>query len=246
MFDYIDNAKLNKDYLYKVLDWKQENLSIYESQDLIRESWERLLVDFSYTGQECAKTLWSIFQKNSDNLHNILNLDEFHNYEKFLKDMGQDIDDEFIDKIIKQYIDKLIEQERSINIHEHFKQDFIKKYYPYLLDYCDLTRKEKLIHQIDRSAIEEILNKVINGWGEKDQYILNNISVETYKAHIISSVSFVESIIDFLSAEINHTSHFANATKNIKLALKDLREVNNDYKYKVDKIIERTNIKLDD
>jgi hypothetical protein len=245
MFDYIDNAKLNKDYLYQVLDEKQENLSIYESKDLITKSLQRLELDFNYTKQGCAKTLWNIFEKNPDNLHNILNLDVFHDYAKFLKDMGQDIDDEFIDKIIEQYIDKFIEQERSISIHEHFKQDFIKKYYPDLLDHWDSKKKEKLIDEIDRPRIEKILNKVINSWGEKDQYILNNISVEVYKNYIKSSMSFVVSIISFVSSKRDDTTDFVNAIKNIKLALKDLREENDDYKFKVDYIIKKTNIKLD-
>jgi hypothetical protein len=224
------------------------------------KSWRRLEIDFSYTRQECAETLWSIFQKKSDNLHNILNIEEFHNYEKFLKDMEQNINDEFIDKIIKQYIDKFIERERSIKIHEHFKQDFIKKYYPDLLDYWDLEKEKNLIIKTDRHTIEETLNKVISDWehpkplfafaniriADDEKHLLNNISVEEYKNYIKSSESFVEIIISFLSSSISNTSHFANATKNIKLAFKDLREVNDDYKYKVDNIIKKTNIKLDD
>jgi hypothetical protein len=113
-----------------------------------------------------------------------------------------------------------------------------------------LEKEKKLIHEIDRSTIEEILNKAINGWGEKDQYILNNISVEKYKTHIISSESFAESIIYFLSSDIHSINYFidyfVNAIKNIKLALKDLREESDDYRFKIDYIIKKTNIKLDD
>jgi hypothetical protein len=59
-------------------------------------------------------------------------------------------------------------------------------------------------------------------------------------------VSFVKSIISFLSSHRDDTKYFVNAIKNIKLALKDLREVNDDYKYKVDRIIKETKIELDD
>jgi hypothetical protein len=230
------------------------------------KSWRRLEIDFSYTRQECAETLWSIFQKKSDNLHNILNLDSFHYYEIFLKDMGQDIDDEFINKIIKKYIDKFFERKKLISSDGVPIQNLIKKSYPDLLKYWDLEKEKKLIHKIDRPTIEEMLIKVINDWeivdnnstlnrvtkgfGYKEEHLLNNISVEEYKTHIISSVSFAENIMYFLSSYIHNMKYFidyfANAIKNIKLALKDLREVSDNYKYKVDYIIKKTNIKLDD
>lgn len=245
MFDYINNSKLNNDYLYNILDERQDNLSIYESKNLISESWHALHTDFSYTKQECSETLWKTFKENTNNLHNILGLEDFHYYVKFLNDMEQDIDDEFINKILKQYIDKLIEQEKSISIHEEFNQDFIKDNYPDLLKYWQLEKEKKLLHEIDITTIEEILDKVKSGWGDKDQYILNNIGVEDYKTHIISSVSFVKSIMSFLSSKRNDTTYFVEAIKNIKLAFQELREENDDYKFKVDKIIKQTKIKLD-
>ena len=70
-------------------------------------------------------------------------------------------------------------------------------------------------------------------------------SLQQYKTHIIDSVLFVESIISFLSSQRDDTTYFVNAIKNIKLALKDLREESDDYKFKVDYIIKKTNIELD-
>jgi hypothetical protein len=71
------------------------------------------------------------------------------------------------------------------------------------------------------------------------------VTIDQFKTHIISSVSFVKSIMSFLSSKRNDTTYFVDAVKNITLAFQELREENDDYKFKVDKIIKQTKIKLD-
>lgn len=245
IFDFIKNTQINKIYLKSILDDKQNNLTIYSAKDNIINSWHKLHIDFKYSQKECANHIWNIFKDNSDQLHNIISIDNFHYYSKFLSENIEDLNSDFIDKIIKQYIDKIIEQEKSISIHEGFKQDFIKENYPDLVQYWDSEKEKKLIQEIDITKIEELLEKVTTGWGEKDQYILNNIRVEDYKNNIINSSSFVNAIIDFLSSKRNDKSYFVDAIKNIKKALQELSNENEDYKFKVDKILKETKVQFD-
>lgn len=245
ILDYIKNNKLNKDYLKEVLDDKNGSIVRYDLNEKIQNFHYTLLVDFKYTIEKCTNDIYEVFQEHSEDLHNILALDNFHYFINFLKQNGKVIEDNFIDNIIKRYIDKLILQEKSISIHESYKQDFIKENYPYLIKYWNDTKQDELIDNTSLETIDALLNKTISGWGNKDEYVLNNLKEEIYLEYIESSSTFTKSIINFISSKRNDKDHFQNAIKNIKKALKNLQERNKDYKFKVDKIIEETKIKLD-
>jgi hypothetical protein len=245
ILDYIKNNKLNKDYLKEILDVKNGSIVRYDLNEKIQNFHYNLLVDFKYTIEKCTNDIYEVFEKHAEDLHNILALDNFHYFINFLKQNGKIIKDDFIDNIIKRYIDKLILQEKSISIHESYKQDFIKENYPYLIKYWNDTKQDELIDNTSLETIDALLNKTISGWGNKDEYVLNNLKEETYLEYIESSSTFTKSIINFILSKRNDKDHFQNAIKNIKRALKNLQERNKDYKFKVDKIIEKTQIKLD-
>ena len=114
----------------------------------------------------------------------------------------------------------------------------IKKYYPDLLDYIYSKKQEILIQSTTCEELKELLEKVISGWGEKDQYILNNISESQYKKCIISNPDFVEIIIKFLKTKKQDNIYFKNAVENILKVLEELKEENESYKFKVEKIYE--------
>ena len=88
----------------------------------------------------------------------------------------------------------------------------------------------------NNKLIAETLEKSINGWGEKDQYILNNTKVEKYKEIILENQSFVIDIEDFIKKG-DEDNYFSQAVKNIKKALQELANENEDYKFKVEKIL---------
>lgn len=66
---------------------------------------------------------------------------------------------------IKKYIDDIILREKSIHESHNFENS-----YPHLVKYRDELLVEGLI--------AKTLEKSLRGWGEKDQYILNNVEVK--------------------------------------------------------------------
>lgn len=162
-----------------------------------------------------------------------------------VKEMSPKIDSAIEELVIKHYIDKYIELEKSMSVHEVYRQDFIKDYYPSLVDYWNEKRKEKIIGEINLDAVEEILKKVRNGWGNEDEFILNNLTPNIYKEYILKSPSFVKNIVSFLLNQ-NKTKHFNEAVENIKKALITLRDEKDDYKFKVDKICNKAQIALEE
>ncbi len=245
ILEYLKTSKIEKDYLAEILKNKNNSTKRYELKEHISNLWYKLHIDFSYTITDFSDEVLEIFKQNPHEIPNILSLDDFHHYVSFLQQNGKGMEKGFIDSTIKNFIDKFIEEEKSIDIHEEHKQDFIKEYYPYLLKYWDEEKQKKLIGEIDQEKVEELLEKVTSGWGNKDEFILNNIKPQVYKDYIEFSPSFTKSIVSFLSSKKYSDSSFSSAIRNIKEALRQLQDENDDNKFKVDKIIQTTGMSLD-
>lgn len=232
---------LKKDIVYKyvltgILDEKNIHIKRYEIKEKIQNNWHKLYIDFSYKKDNFSEETQKIFLENQEDIHNILSIDEFHSYIQFINTTSHKIDNTIENLIIKKYIDKYVKQEKSITIHETYRQDFVKANYSNLIDYWNDKRKQELVNEISIESLEEILKKVKSGWGNKDEFILNNISFDIYKKFILESPSFTKNIISFLLAKKNDTGHFNNAITNIKFALDELKDENEDYAFKVEKI----------
>lgn len=99
------------------------------------------------------------------------------------------MDTKIVDDQIKKYIIDLLLREQNINIHESHNMDIVDKHYPHLVQYRD----ELLVELIAKT-----LEKSLNGWGEKDQYILNNVEVKKYKEMILTNPDFVLDVKEFV------------------------------------------------
>lgn len=240
ILDFLEKEQCNKDLLIRILDEKNSHIKRYEIKQQIINNWHKLHVDFTYSKDSFAQYLQKIIADNHEDIHNILNIDEFYLYITTYK-----IDIATEESIIKQYIDKYIELEKSISIQEEYRQDFIEGKYPHLIDYWQEEKKKKLIDKISLKSLEEILSKIQNGWGNKDEFILNNLSSDIYKKFILESPSFTKDIVYFLSKHKKDTSNFKEAVESIKKALKSLREENDDYKFKVDEICKKIQLQLE-
>lgn len=245
ILEFIDRNRVRNEKLIEILTTKNDNLDRYTIQTTINENWHKLHIDFKYKIIDFINDTKALFETNKNDLHHILNIDNFHHYLSFMRENGEKIDDEFEETIIKQFIDLYVEQEKSISVHEQYKQDFIKEHYPKLIPYWNEKKKVTLIDTIDIGKLEDLLIKTKKGWGNKDEYILNNIEVELYKQYIIESSSFTKNLIKFVSSHKDDTTHFYTAISNIKEAFISLRQENNDYKFKIDKITKEFGIKLE-
>jgi len=245
ILEFVDTHRVRSKKLIEILTTKNENLYRYTIEETIKENWHKLYFDFEYKIIDFINDTKSLFENNKNDLHHILSINSFHHYVSFMRDNGEKIDDEFEETIIKQFIQLYVEQEKSILMHEQYKQEFIKKHYPQLISYWDEKKQVTLIDTIDINKLEDLLIKTKNGWGNKDEYILNNIEVNLYKQYIIESASFTENLMKFLKSHAFHPANFYPAVSNIRKALISLREESNDYKFKIDKMIKDFRIELE-
>ncbi len=228
-----------------VLGEKNKHLKRYGIKQEIQNNWHRLHIDFSYNKDIFAKETQKMIIENKNDIHNVFSIDEFHSYIQFISTTLHKVDNSIVELIIMQYIDNYIKLEKSISIHETYRQDFVKINYPNLIKYWDKKQKKELVEDISSESIEEILKKVRNGWGNKDKFILNNLTSDIYKKFILESPSFTKKIISFLSSKRNDTDSFTHAIKNIKLALNELKNENENYRFKVEEIFKKTGIESD-
>lgn len=244
ILEFIDTHIVRSEKLIEILTTKNENLDIYIIQKTMTDNWHKLHIDFKYKIIDFINDTKLFFETNKDNLQYILNIDDFHHYVSFMRENDEKIDDTFEEAIIKQFIDLYVQQEKSISVHEQYKQDFIKEYYPQLISYWNEKKQAALIDSIDISKLEELLIKTKTGWGNKDEYILNNIEVNLFKQYIIESASFTKNLIKFVNSHKDDTTYFYTAISNIKEAFISLRQENNDYKFKIDKIVKEYDFNL--
>lgn len=232
-WNYIVTSEFNEEYLFGLLEQNSQEVEYIEQKDLVHSSWNKLHIDFSYKIEDFIKLVKPILK--SENINKILTISDFHYYKEFIEKYDN-IADFDVDCIIKKYIDDLILREKSIRMHERHNLKIIDEHYSNLIIYRENRRKELLLDLSNNKLIAETLEKSINGWGEKDQYILNNTKVEKYKEIILENQSFVIDIEDFIKKG-DEDNYFSQAIKNIKQALQELANENEDYKFKVEKIL---------
>jgi hypothetical protein len=136
----------------------------------------------------------------SDDIHKVLNLSDFHFFVDFIKKY-ENIDSIIIDNTIKKYIDEIILREKSISIHESHNFEILENSYPHLVKYRDDRKHELLVETTQEGLIAKTLEKSLRGWGEKDQYILNN--------HLTNKGNYADALIVLASLEI----HLKNGLK---------------------------------
>jgi predicted nucleic acid-binding protein len=244
VFSLITHNVFDKEYLKEILKERNNQLSIYETKKILPNTWFKLHADFSYKKTDFQEEVKNIILENKNDIHFVIDIGSFHNYIQELN-IGVDITQQDIDDIIKQYIDDFINKEISISIHEEYKLEVINEHYPHLVAYLENERKKVLVNGLTSEKANELIKKVTSGYGSKDEFILENISVIQFQTFILENPEFVRNLTTFVSGSISHSNSFMIAIRKIKNALANLKVMNSDYSYKVDTFLRETSIGLD-
>ncbi|MDK2061479.1 P-loop NTPase fold protein [Aliarcobacter butzleri] len=232
ILNYLKNEEIDNKVLINILDEKNEHTNWYEIQSDINQKWRKVYRDFNYSRETFAKEMNQIFEDNKDNMQNILNFEQLFVYLEFIKNIPFKINKDTEELMIKNYIDKYVKYDSFDNEIEKF----VNKNYQNLNFYLKEKRYKKLIKDITFDSVNLTLKKVKQGFSREDEYILDNISSKKYKSFILESSSFSENIISFLFSWCNSDNSFKQAIVNIKEALDELKNENEDYAFKVEKI----------
>ena len=229
ILEFLEKDTIDSKKLIEILNEKNENTNWYEIQSDINQKWRKVYTDFNYSRETFAKEINQIFEDNKENIHNIVNFEQLFVYLEFIKNIPFEINKDTEELMIKNYIDKYDSFDNEI-------EKFVNKNYQSLNSYLKEKRDKKLIEDITLDSVNLTLKKVKQGFSREDEYILDNISSKKYKSFILESSSFSENIISFLFSRYNSDNNFKQAIVNIKEALDELKNENEDYAFKVEKI----------
>lgn len=232
ILEFLEKDTIDSKKLIEILNEKDEHTNWYEIQNNIHKKWSKVYRDFKYSRKDFATEINQIFEENKDNMQNILNFEQLFVYLEFIKNIPFEINKDTEELMIKTYIDKYVKYDSFDNEIK----EFIDKNYQNLNSYLKEKRDKKLIEDITLDSVNLILKKVKQGFSKEDEYILDNISSKKYKSFILESSSFSENIISFLFSWCNSDNNFKQAIVNIKEALDELKNENEDYSFKVEKI----------
>lgn len=232
ILEFLEKDTIDSKKLIEILNEKNEHTNWYEIQNDIHKKWRKVYRDFKYSRKDFATEINQIFEENKDNMQNILNFEELFVYLEFIKNIPFEINKDTEELMIKNYIDKYVKYDSFDNEIK----EFIDKNYQNLNSYLKEKRDTKLIEDITLGSVNLILKKVKQGFSKEDEYILDNISSKKYKSFILESSSFSENIISFLFSWCNSDNNFKQAIVNIKEAFDELKNENEDYSFKVEKI----------
>ncbi len=229
ILEFLEKDTIDSKKLIEILNEKNEHTNWYEIQSDINQKWRKVYTDFNYSRETFAKEINQIFEDNKENIHNIVNFEQLFVYLEFIKNIPFEINKDTEELMIKNYIDKYDSFDNEI-------EKFVNKNYQSLNSYLKEKRNKKLIEDITLDSVNLTLKKVKQGFSREDEYILDNISSKKYKSFILESSSFSENIISFLFSRYNSDNNFKQAIVNIKEALDELKNENEDYAFKVEKI----------
>lgn len=229
ILEFLEKDTIDSKKLIEILNEKNDHTNWYEIQSDINQKWRKVYTDFNYSRETFAKEINQIFEDNKENIHNIVNFEQLFVYLEFIKNIPFEINKDTEELMIKNYIDKYDSFDNEI-------EKFVNKNYQSLNSYLKEKRDKKLIEDITLDSVNLTLKKVKQGFSREDEYILDNISSKKYKSFILESSSFSENIISFLFSRYNSDNNFKQAIVNIKEALDELKNENEDYAFKVEKI----------
>jgi len=246
IYHYLDNYFIDREELKEILLDKNKHIKNYSLRATITTLKDSFYEDFSITNEELSQNILTELETNRNSLHKLYSYEDFKEIIDFIK---QFINNKTIDSIEEEFVKKYIES-NYLNAKYAYANPLkiIQETYTWADNYI-LKLKES--HQVkNRENIFDILQKIIDsenlGLAFTDGHKLSNVSVKEYKELILSSKDFVNLLIKFLSKHKNSWEELNQAQENIKKALIEIKNTNDNFSWKVDEIAKKAKIFLED
>ena len=238
VYNFIDTNIIKKEKLKKELKDNNEYLERYEIKDRIQNLYARFWTDFSVQNNEIALQLYNILKEHKYMIH----LYHYSDYRPIMERVRQfmtGIDTKDLEReIAKNYIEFYIDNPNIDAVgpfHEKGQLDLLISDYDWAKDYIEEYRnRQKITSEEILPIIKAILNR---RFLEGDDFIkLNQLNTEDYKKQIRENPDFVQPLVKFLKMPDLNTRESKVLREKIIKSLQSLRQENNDYAWKVDKI----------
>lgn len=244
---YVKHSTVDKEGLLQILD---EKILQYKNSELVQKIhsiYSRFNYDLQYDKATFSKDLFSALKEGGDDVVSLVNAVSFIFYMEELSSIEpkQEYRDFAIEKL-KYYLDKQFEKESLSELNAFGNLTKIKDYDPEINKYIDTL--ESSSKQLKTNDMEEIINllqrPIQNGaWGNEPE-LLEMINKETYKQYMISFSDFFQELITFIrwTQKFRSGSGFEKAVDKMIEAMVDLKDANELYSYKIEKVLKHLNI----
>jgi len=244
IYNYLDNYFIDKKKLNELLSDNNKYVKNYYLRDTIATLRNNFYEDFSTSNEQLSQNILTELETNKNSLHRLYSYEDFKEIIDFIK---QFINTKIINSIEEEFVKKYIETNYLTAKYAYENPlKIIQETYTWADSYI-LKLKES--HQItNKENISDIFQQIIDkkSLTLTDGYKLSNISVKEYKELILSSKDFVNLLIKFLSKHKGSWEELKQAQTNIKKALIEIKNINDNFSWKVDEIVKKTEIFLED
>lgn len=250
VYTYIDTHIINEETINTLLKNKDSNINFKKIHDDITSINHEYTVSFATIDKDTSKRLIDMIREYSDSLHLIFTYGDFQHFLQNTKKYasGLSIDASTDKTIVKSYI-KYYTDNPEKDHHGPLNNDsYMKKIlmeYAWAQSFFDDYKKNTLNTSV--SDIPRIMKEVCQTRHSSDKqlYQLNLFSKKDYKSIIIKSNSydFINTIVQFCSRSISGADIDSIKTK-IAQALKEIGNINDEYKRKTEDIAKHAELKL--
>lgn len=246
IYNYLDNYIIDRERIKELLSDNNKYIKNYYLKDTITTLKNNLHEDFSTANEVLSQSVLTELEKNKTTLHKLYSYEDFKDIIDFIK---QFIENKTIDYIEEEFIKKYIEKNYlTAKYNYNDSLEIIRETYTWADEYILKLKKS---HQVNnKNNISEIFQQIVTredlGLTLTDGYKLSNVSVKEYKELILSSKDFVNLLIKFLSKHSNSWKELDIAQENIRKALLELKNTNDNFSWKVDEIVKKAQIFLED
>ncbi len=247
IYNFIDTNIIKKEKLKKELNENNKHLKRYEIKDQIQNLYTRFWTDFSVQNNEIALQLYNILNEHKHMIH----LYHYSGYRPIMERVRQfitgidtkDLETEIAENYIEFYIDAP-DRDMIGPLREKGQLDLLISDYDWAKEYIEEYKNQRKITSEEiLPTIKAILSR---GSLESDDFIkLNQLNTEDYKKQIRENPDFVQPLVKFFKMYGLNTKKLEGLREKIIKSLQSLRQENDDFDWKVDKILESAGIKIE-
>ena len=244
IIEYTKGSIVYKKPLIKMVDSRIAQIDRGNILNNIRVIYDKFNFNMGYTNLDFTKDLFEIFQINSDEIIEIVDINSFIFYINLLKELDKDNEEKYHTFAVELFIKHLpifLQSDGRYHSWGEEKVKNIREFDDILDDFIDSFKadtKEKKIDSIEK--VIELIKKPVqsNGWGKEPQ-LLMMVSDETYENYILENQEFVEVCFDLIRyfGKSSNSGFELFINRIIKLFEKLQNSNDENYKVKMTKIL---------
>ncbi|MGA1932610.1 hypothetical protein ACH5BF_07785 [Arcobacter sp. YIC-464] len=242
IINYIHTSIINQEPLLNIIN-EQKSIKnremIYNEINELRDNFH---FNMKYKNADFVKNLYTIFEKNNENIVSILNTINFIFYINLLKELDEINSDKYHNfgiKVLKKQLVKILSKKE--NLYGFDKDNFTS-----ILEFDEsleiyLKEKEQEEEKQKLNNLKEIIQLMKqplqnNSWGDEPT-LLASLEEKSIRQYILDSPEFVEVLFDFIRKYQKTESFVPYTNKVIKVFEEMKKDEDIDIKTKINKML---------